>query len=188
MDELKEKKGEEKNKAPAMSFVKIIRNYCIMVAAVMLLTTILFHTILFNAYIPTESMEDTLMTGDRAVGLRLSYKTKDPERGDVVIFLFPDDKNTYFIKRIIGLPGDTVEIKDGKVYVNGEILDEPYLKEEMEKEEYMKFEVPDDSYFVLGDNRNSSYDARYWENTYVPKEDIQAKALFKYYKGFKIIK
>ena len=88
-----------------------------------------------------------------------------------------------FVKRIIGIPGDIVEIKNDTVYVNGEQLEEPYLKESMALGQNMVFEVPADSYFVMGDNRNISNDARYWNNTYVKKEQIIGKAIVKYYSG-----
>ena len=75
--------------------------------------------LIVNAQIPSGSMENTIMTGDRVVGNRLSYLTKDPERYDVIIFKYPDDESQLFIKRIIGLPGETVEIRDGHIYIDG---------------------------------------------------------------------
>ena len=132
-------------------------------------------------------METTIMAGDRVIGSRLSYKFGDPQRGDIAIFIYPDDEakgiKTYYVKRIIGMPGDTIDIVDGKVYLNGSDtpLDEPYLHEPMEPEEPQHYEVPDGCYFMLGDNRNNSRDARYWENKFVKKEKIIAKVLFCYY-------
>jgi signal peptidase I len=128
-------------------------------------------------------MENTIMTGDHVIGSRLSYRFSDPERGDIVIFRFPDNEKIYYVKRIIGMPGDTVDIIDGKVYLNGseEPLDEPYIREPMVPEAPMHFEVPEGCYFMLGDNRNYSMDARRWENTYVKREKIIAKVLFRYY-------
>ena len=108
-----------------------------------------------------------------------------------VVFKFPDDESHVFVKRIIGIPGDIVEIKNDTVYVNGEQLEEPYLKEPMSLGQNMVFEVPADSYFVMGDNRNISNDARYWNNTYVKKEQIIGKAMVKYYSGkvtFEVLK
>lgn len=139
--------------------------------------------IIANSKVPSGSMENTIMTNDRVIGSRLTYRFSDPARGDIAIFHFPDDESIYYVKRIIGLPGDTVDILDGKVYVNGSEtpLDEPYLKEKMLPEEAMHFEVPEDSYFMLGDNRNRSYDARYWENTFVKREKIIAKVMVRYW-------
>ena len=126
-------------------------------------------------------------TGDRVIGSRLSYRFGDPKRGDIVIFHFPDDPTgtIYYVKRIIGLPGDTVDIIDGKVYLNGSKtpLDEPYIREPMDPEPPARFEVPEDSYFMMGDNRNFSADARRWENKYVKRDKIIAKVLFRYYPG-----
>lgn len=132
------------------------------------------------------------MSKSRVIGSRLAYLTDDPERGDVVIFHYPDDPSgkTYFVKRVIGLPGETVDIIDGKVYINGSDtpLDEPYLAEPMEPEEPMHFEVPEGSYFMLGDNRNNSKDSRFWQNTYVERDKILGKAVLKYFPGIKLLK
>lgn len=143
-----------------------------------------------NSRVPSESMENTIMTGDRVIGSRLSYKFfGDPERGDVIIFRWPDNEKILFVKRIIGLPGDTVTIRDGHVYLNGSDtpLEEPYIREPMRVEPEMTFTVPEDAYFCMGDNRNESMDARYWKNTYVYRDKIIAKVLFRYWKGFKWI-
>ncbi len=138
----------------------------------------LMNFVFINAYIPSGSMENTIMTGDRVFGVRF---LKNYDRGDIVIFKDPDGGGYYLIKRIIGLPGETVEIRDGKVYVNKTKLDEPYLKEEMTKEEEFSITLPEDGYFVMGDNRNDSYDARYWEHKIVFEDNIAGKALFRYW-------
>ncbi len=139
--------------------------------------------IIANSKVPTSSMENTIMTNDRVIGFRLSYRFSSPKEGDIAIFRFPDDESIYYVKRVIGLPGDIIDIKDGKVYKNGSDtpLDEPYLKEEMFPEEDMHFEVPENSYFMMGDNRNLSYDARYWNNTFVSKDKLIAKVIFRYW-------
>lgn len=139
--------------------------------------------IIANSRVPSGSMENTIMTNDRVIGSRLSYRFSSPERGDIAIFRFPDDESVYYVKRVIGLPGDVIDIVDGAVYLNGSDtpLDEPYLRQEMEPEEPMHFEVPEDSYFMMGDNRNHSFDARYWTNTYVKQDKLVAKVLFRYW-------
>lgn len=144
--------------------------------------------IIANSKVPSGSMENTIMTNDRVIGFRFSYWFSDPKEGDIAIFRFPDDESIYYVKRVIGLPGDTIDITDGKVYKNGSEtpLDEPYLKEEMFPEEDMHFEVPEDSYFMMGDNRNFSYDARYWDNTFVHRDKIIAKVQFRYWPFNKI--
>ena len=135
-----------------------------------------------NATIPSGSMENTILPGDRIIGSRLSYLYHEPKRQDVVIFRFPDDESQVFIKRVIGLPGETLRIVDGRVYMNGseKPLEEIYIKE-VPRGDFGSFKVPEDSYFMMGDNRNHSHDSRYWENHYVKKEDILAKAIFRYY-------
>ena len=148
-----------------------------------LIAFVLNTFIIANSEVPSGSMENTIMTGDRVIGSRLSYHFEDPKRGDIAIFRFPDNEKIYYVKRIIGLPGETVDIVDGKVYINGsdEPLDEPYIREPMIPEEPMHFEVPENCYFMMGDNRNYSMDARRWENTYVKRDKIIAKVLFRYF-------
>lgn len=148
-----------------------------------LIALVLNTCIIANSKVPSASMENTIMTGDRVIGSRLSYRFGDPQRGDVVIFRFPDNEKIYYVKRIIGMPGDTVDIVDGQLYLNGsqEPLQEDYIREPMVPEAPMHFEVPEDCYLMLGDNRNYSADARRWENTYVKREKIIAKVLFRYF-------
>lgn len=137
-----------------------------------------------NAIIPTGSMETTIMTGDRVFGNRLAYKNSSPVRGDIVIFKYPDDESQLFIKRVIGLPGDTVEIYDGLVYINGSDtpLSEPYINQSEEPVgDFGPYEVPSGHYFLMGDNRNHSMDARYWANTYVAEDKILGKAFVRYW-------
>ena len=129
-------------------------------------------------------MENTIMTHDRLIALRTAYWFSEPKRGDIVVFHYPDNEEELYIKRVIGTPGDIVEGKDGIVYVNGEALEEPYIKEPAE-EDFGPYKVPKESYFMLGDNRNHSGDSRDWENTYVKKNKILGKAFLRYYPSFK---
>ncbi len=171
-------------KEELISWIKII----IIAAAI---AFVLNNFIIANSRVPSGSMEQTIMTGDRVIGSRLSYYFSDPQRGDVVIFHFPDDPTgkTYYVKRVIGLPGDIIDIRNGKVYLNNSEtpLEETYLPEAMDPEPDAHFEVPEDSYFMLGDNRNFSADARRWNQKYVKKEKIIAKVLFRYYPSIKKI-
>ena len=158
------------------------------------ISVFLLEFVIINARVPSGSMISTIGVGDRLIGFRLAYVAEEPQRGDVIIFRYPDDESQRFIKRIIGLPGDTVEIRQNAenpeladVCVNGEKLDEPYLAEPMlyDPVEGGKhtFTVPENSYLVFGDNRNHSNDARFWTNTYVTKDEILAKAIFRYFSG-----
>ncbi|NCC15867.1 MAG: signal peptidase I [Clostridia bacterium] len=144
--------------------------------------------LIVNAQVPTGSMETTIMTGDRIMALRTSYWLDEPQRGDVVVFRYPDDpeQKTLFVKRIIGMGGDVVKVENGSVYINGEVLNEPYL-EVITQGNFGPFEVPEGSYFMMGDNRNSSLDSRFWDNKFVAPDKILGKVVFRYFKGFKWI-
>ena len=145
--------------------------------------------VIINANVPSGSMETTIMTKDRMLGNRLAYKTGDIKRGDIVIFKFPDDESQLFIKRLIGLPGETVEIRDGKVYINGsdEPLDDSFVPE-VPTGNYGPYTVPENSYFMLGDNREYSRDSRFWQNTFVSFDEIVGKAIVRYYPSIKLLK
>lgn len=139
--------------------------------------------------VPSGSMENTIMTGDRLFGNRLAYLKDLPKRGDIVVFAWPDDEKEMYIKRIIGLPGETVNIIDGKVYINdaAEPLEEPYVKE-TPYGTYGPYKVPEGHYFMLGDNRNHSADSRAWNNPYVALEKIQSKAICVYFPSPRMLK
>ena len=143
------------------------------------LATFINKVIIFKVEVPSGSMEDTIMIGDRAITYRLAYLFSDPKRGDIVVFPFPDDESVDYIKRIIGLPGDTVEGKGGLVYINGKPLNEPYVMAPIDSD-FGPYEVPEDGYFMMGDNRNNSADSRFWENKFVARNKIKGKALLKY--------
>lgn len=144
--------------------------------------------IIVNAKVPSGSMENTVMTGDRLIANRLSYIFSEPERLDIVVFKFPDDESKLYIKRIIGMPGDTVVIRNNQVYINGsdEPLDDSFIREPMNTFDAV-YKVPEDSYFMMGDNRNNSSDSRFWSNTFVKKEKILGKAAVKYYPNVELL-
>ena len=160
------------------SVKKEIFGYLRIIVAGVVIAVLLNKFVIINADITSESMS----------GFRLSYIFSKPERGDVIIFEYPDDGDKLLIKRVIGLPGEMVIIKDGLVYINGsEVpLEEPYAHG-VSRQDFGPYLIPADCYFVLGDNRDNSKDSRYWKNTYVTKKQIIAKALFRYNNGFKII-
>ncbi len=165
----------------------------IVILTAVVIGLLLNFVVFMKAKIPTESMVNTLNVGDRVIGCRLSYLFSDPERGDIVIFDYPDNEEKLFVKRIIGLPGETIEITDGKVYIwedeTGEsktLLEEPYLREKPVGT-YGVFHIPDDSYFVMGDNRNYSLDSRKWTNKYVSRKKIRSKVLLRYWPNFEFV-
>ncbi|MCC8022841.1 MAG: signal peptidase I [Clostridiales bacterium] len=139
-----------------------------------------------NAVIPTESMKPTINANDRVIASKLSYLNSTPERFDVIIFQYPDDPDEHFVKRVIGLPGEKVEIIDGKVYIddNPTPLDDSYAIEDTPTGNYGPYYVPEGSYFVLGDNRENSRDSRYWSNQFVTDDLIVGRVVFKYYPSF----
>lgn len=164
----------------AKTFLKEWLPYIIFFIAVILFRIF----ILINATIPTESMVNTIEKGNHIMGLKCSYWFADPQRGDIMVFHAPDTPDTLYIKRVIGTPGDTVEIKAGKTYINGKVLEEDYLPEPM-LGDFGPYEVPEGCWFMLGDNRNHSLDARYWKNTWVTKDLIVGKAYFRYWPSMK---
>lgn len=174
---------EKRNYGKTEKIVREILSWVLPFLLAMLVALGLKNYIIINADVPTGSMENTIMPGDRLIGNRLAYLKNGPERGDIIIFKYPDNEEELYVKRVIGLPGETVDIKDGEIYINGgEPLEEAYLKETwtVATGEY-HFEIPADAYLVLGDNRNDSWDARYWTNTYVYRDKILGEAVVVYW-------
>lgn len=182
-DEVDQDEGDSKKPEKEINIVKEILSWILVVVSAFLVAVTVNKFIIINAEIPSGSMSDTIMTGDRIIGWRFSYKFAEPERGDIVIFKYPDNEQENYIKRIIGLPGDKIEIVQGKVYLNDstEPLEESYIKEEWDYTSTKVFEVPEDSYFMMGDNRNDSNDSRFWSNSYVHKDKILGKAILCYF-------
>lgn len=122
------------------------------------------------------SMYPTLHHGDRLIVNKISYIIDEPEVGDIMIFEYPSDPSMDFIKRIVAKEGDIIEIKDNYLYINGERMIEPYLNEN-QMEDFPKTTVPQNTFFVLGDNRNKSRDSRYPDVGFLNKDDIKGKAV-----------
>jgi len=132
-----------------------------------LVIAIVIRTFVFQAfYIPSESMVPTLKIGDRVLVNKLSYKLHDPRRGDIVVFKAPEAARTAeikdLVKRLVGLPGDTIEGRDGQIFINGRALSEPYLPADVKSRTFGPEKVPPDSYFMLGDNRQYSKDSTFF--------------------------
>ena len=176
-----EKKETKPRKTEETSIGREIWEYVKMIAIVVAVVVFVEQVIVINARIPSPSMENTIMTGDQIFGNRLSYVKSDPQRYDIVIFYYPDDEKQKFIKRVIGLPGETVQIMDdGSIYINGEKLEENYGMEVIKPETIGRaaepIELGDDEYFVMGDNRNNSSDSRTDMVGNIKRENIIGKA------------
>lgn len=150
--------------------------YLVVTAAVMLF---LLRVLLQLIYVPTASMETTIPTRSLVVGWRLPYAVADPvpQRGAIVTF-WNDEEGEVLVKRVVGLPGETVSFEGGFVYINGEKLDEDYLPVSgITQSEKDTFQVPEDCIFVMGDNRTGSHDSRYLREPYIPVSQVQGRML-----------
>lgn len=203
-DPKSKKQAEEEQQEEKRPWWKELLSYVWIILFACVAATVVNRYVLINAEIPSESMENLLTIDDRIFGFRLSYLFEDPKRYDVVMFRYPVHEETIYIKRVIGLPGETVEIKDGGIYIDGASrpIEENYLPEKwVDGNDGFYFEVPQDAYLMLGDNRNISEDARYWAQcaldddvasdkqeaqayTYVQKDQIIGRAILKYYPNF----
>lgn len=121
------------------------------------------------------SMRETLQDKERLIVNKLVYYTRAPKRGEIIVFKYPSDTTRDFIKRVIAVGGDTIEIKDGKTYVNGEKLDESYIREPFHTN-YPKTTIPEGHIFVMGDNRNNSEDSRFLDVGFVDLSLVKGKA------------
>ncbi len=148
-----------------------IQAILIAVVVSLVIRIFLFETTLVYGH----SMESTLSDKDRVIINKLVYHFYTPSRGDIVVFKNPDNMKENYVKRVIGIPGDTIEIIDEKVYRNGEVLDEPYINEPT-KGNFPKVTVPPDTIFVMGDNRNHSQDSRSPLVGFVPIDNVLGKA------------
>ena len=177
------KNNEEKQKKSklreAISFMTPI--------VVALIIAIFLKTCIFaNIVIPTGSMLNTIQEGDRIIASRLAYINDEPQRYDIIIFRYPDDETQLFAKRIIALPGETIEVKNGIVYItdkngNKSTARTDFITNCIPTGNFGPYTVPLGSYFVMGDNRNDSWDSRYWDNKTVKKEKIIGKVKFRYF-------
>ena len=150
------------------------------IAIAVLLAAIIRIFILEPFYIPSGSMIPTLMVNDRIIVSKFNYYFSEPKRGDVIVFKYPKDQEKRFVKRLIGFAGETIEVRDSKLYINGKETKEDYLPPDLRMlGDFGPYQVPPDSYFMMGDNRNNSDDSRVWGK--MPKELMIGKAIFIYW-------
>ncbi|MBN2439165.1 MAG: signal peptidase I [Deltaproteobacteria bacterium] len=173
------------------------------IEAIILAIVIAFfiRTFVIQAYkIPSGSMKPTLLIGDHILVSKFNYgirlplirstllRVGTPHRGDIVVFIYPEDRSKDFIKRLVGLPGDTIEIRDKKILINGTPWNDTYgvnvdnliiPGSVQPRDNFGPVKVPEGSLFVMGDNRDESYDSRFWG--FVPMKEVLGKALIIYW-------
>jgi len=158
------------------NFTKKILKAIIIYVIVAVIFVILFQIVFMLSFVPSSSMEGTIQTNSVVFSTRYDVDEEDIERFDILVFIPPDNPDITYIKRVIGLPGETIEVKEGKVYTDGFELDDSFIKGSQNQVGDGIYEIPEGCYFFMGDNRNNSKDGRFWDTPYVPAEDIQAKA------------
>lgn len=172
-------KGSVEGKSRVM---KETVSFILYIAIVFLATYLVIHYVGQRTQVSGTSMEYTLSDGDNLIVDKISYRFHGPERFDIIVFPFQYEEDTYYIKRIIGLPGETVQIDEaGSILIDGEVLEESYGREVMldQGQAAEPIELGEDEYFVLGDNRNNSADSRYSDIGNVKRGQIVGKAWFR---------
>lgn len=160
-----------------------VKDVLVTILAAVVLAVAIKAFVIDTRMVPTTSMVPTIEVGDRVIMSKLSYLGEDgPQRGDVIVFRAPDELNQKYdlVKRLIGLPGETVEITGGVVYIDGAALDEPYINE-APAYDYGPVTVPEGHCFVLGDNRNKSIDSHLWQDPFLDLDAIKGKAVYLYW-------
>lgn len=172
----------EKNRGPVIDgnevqddFIMKFAKAVIICFVLVVIEFVVLKTTLVLSYIPTGSMESTIKAGDIVFGTRYDTGAEDIERYDIFIFIPPDEPGITYIKRVIGLPGETIVVSNGKVYADGVELDDSFTKGPMNRRGDGTYVVPEGCYFFMGDNRNHSSDSRFWVEKYVPLENMEAK-------------
>ena len=172
----------------------LVREYA-EAAAIAIVLALFIRAFVVQAFkIPSGSMEPTLLVGDHILvnkfiyGIKVPFINKNiipisqPKRGDIAVFIYPLDRKKDFIKRVIGLPGEQIKIINNKIFINGEPYDDPYgvYERNVRREQNLgPFIVPEHSIFMMGDNRDHSYDSRYWG--FVPLDSVKGKAMIIYW-------
>ncbi len=172
--------SEIQEKKPATDFKAVMFDWVKTIVLAIVLALFVRTTIVGAYFVPTGSMKPTIGIGDRLLGVKFLYWFTEPERGDIVVFEPPPAAHSdvpRYVKRVVAVEGDIVEVNHGILYVNGEPVNEPYASPPLY---HMSAKaVPDASLFVLGDNRNNSADGHVWG--FLPKENVEAKIVFRFW-------
>jgi len=145
-------------KSMSLNIREILESVVIAIILALIIRAFLFQFF----WIPSRSMEPALLINDRIIVTRFSYWLQEPQRGDVVVFKYPLETKKDYVKRLIGLPGEKIQVIDNKLYINDKLIEEPYLPQGIKTSDFGPIEVPQDRYFMMGDNRNNSSDSRVW--------------------------
>lgn len=164
-----QQKKERKKKS---LYREILESIVIAVILALLIRTFAFEPF----YIPSGSMEPTLQINDEILVNKFGHHFWDFQRGDIIVFKYPENPDIDYVKRLIGLPGEKVELKDSKLYINDQEVAEDYLPKGLRFDDFGPVEVPEGHYLMLGDNRNNSEDSRYWG--FLPEDNVIGKAMF----------
>lgn len=166
--------NSSKKKSIGREILGMVIYIAVLAAAVILINTFVFQRTVVDGM----SMYPTLEDGDNLIADKISYRFTDPKRFDIIVFPYKQEEHTYFIKRIIGLPGETVQVEDGTIYIDGQELDEDYGKETILDggEAREPVTLGEDEYFVMGDNRNNSKDSRDPSVGLIHRKDIVGRA------------
>lgn len=168
------------SKTSTTNYKSILYDWGKTIALSIVLALVIRLTIVGAYYVPTGSMKPTISIGDRLLGCKFLYWFTEPAVGDIVVFTPPEEAHTdvsRFVKRIVAVEGDLVEVKDGALYVNGTRLEEPYATSPLYR--LPSIRIPKDHLFVLGDNRNNSADGHVWG--FLPKKNVEAKIVFRFW-------
>lgn len=193
MNDAPKPEGEpQETQEPKKSIGREIISFAGYLVVVLVITYLIVHFVGVRTEVIGTSMTPTLENGDNLIVEKLSYRFGDPQRYDIIVFPYPENPKKHYIKRIIGLPGETVQIMDGYVYINGELLDESYGNAVMNNAGVAAEPVVlgSDEYFVLGDNRNNSEDSRYAAVGNIKRSDIAGRAWVRIwpFKSFGVLK
>lgn len=173
-DDFIDERDEEQEKSPFRELLGML----LYIGIVLVITFLIITFVGQRTHVSGDSMKNTLHHGDQLIVDKITYRFKDPVRYDIIVFPYQYEENTFYIKRIIGLPGETVQIADGEIYINGEVLRETYGREVIQDPGMAAepIELGEDEYFVLGDNRNASSDSREPSVGVIHKDDIVGRA------------
>ena len=172
-----EKRSRKKEQKKSSGFLNLLVFIMIGIALAFIVRSYFFQL----ADIKGTSMEPTIWDGNRIVISKIAYSMGPVQRGDIALLHAPSRMDDYFIKRVIALPGDHIEIKEGQVYLNDELLSEPYLREHTKTLGNINTIVPEDCYFVMGDNREASYDSRFDTLGFIARDEVIGKAIYRIY-------